>query len=97
MFCCVTVACVNTLWSNGFSFSVCFQVPELIIFLLLIFDKIPKITQVEDQIISETSTCSDEGDANGLEVNGEIEHQPVLDPQPLTVMKARWRQSPDWN
>lgn len=54
------------------------------------FDKIPKITEVEDQKISETSTCSDEDDDNGVEVNGEIEHQTVLDPQPLTVMKARW-------
>lgn len=63
--------------------------PPLIIFILLIFDKIPKITEVEDQKISETSTCSDEGDDNAVEVNGEIEHQTVLDPQPLTVMKAR--------
>lgn len=56
---------------------------------ILIFDKVPKITEVEDQKISETSTCSDEGDDNGVEVNEEIEHQTVLDPQPLTVMKAR--------
>ncbi|TNN00442.1 hypothetical protein fugu_011688 [Takifugu bimaculatus] len=56
---------------------------------VLICEKaIPKTTEVEDQK-SETSTCSDEGDDNGVEVNGEIEHQTVLDPQPLTVMKAR--------
>lgn len=69
---------------------VCFQVPPLIIFWLLIFDKIPKISEVEDQKITETSTCSDENDDNGVEVDGEIEHQTVLDPQPLPVMKARW-------
>lgn len=55
----------------------------------MVFDKIPKLTEVSDQKISETSTCSDEGDDNGVEVNGEIEHQTVLDPQPLTVMTAR--------
>lgn len=61
----------------------------LTVFLLLIFDKIPKLPEVQDQKISETSTCSDDGDDNGVEVNREIEHQTVLDPQPLTVMKAR--------
>lgn len=59
-------------------------------FLLLIFDKVPKTSEVGDQKTTETSVCSDENDdSTGFEVNGGIEHQTVLDPQPLTVMKAR--------
>lgn len=54
------------------------------------FDKVPKTSEVGDQKTTETSVCSDENDdSSGVEVNGEIEHQTVFDPQPLTVMKAR--------
>lgn len=59
-------------------------------FLLLIFDKVPKISEDGDQKITETSACSDDNDDNGVEGVGEIEHQTALEPQPLTVMKARW-------
>lgn len=59
--------------------------------LLLIFDKIQKVSEDGDQNITETSACSDEIDNNSdVEAGGEIEHQPVVEPQPLTVMKARW-------
>lgn len=59
-------------------------------FLLLIFEKVPKVSEDGDQKITETSVCSDENDDNnGGEAGGEIEHQTVLEPQPLTVMKAR--------
>lgn len=54
------------------------------------FYKVTK-SEDEDQKITETSTCSDENDnSNGSEVDMEIEHKTVLEPQPLTVMKARW-------
>lgn len=60
-------------------------------FLLLIFEKVPKVSEDGDHKITETSACSDENDDNnGVEAGGEIEHQTVLEPQPLTVMKARW-------
>lgn len=60
-------------------------------FLLFIFEKIPKVCEEDgDQKVTETSACSDEKDnCNGVEAGGEIEHQTVLEPQPLTVMKAR--------
>lgn len=60
-------------------------------FLLLIFDQVPKISEDEDQKITETSVCSEENDDNnGVEGVGEIKHQTGSEPQPLPVMKARW-------
>lgn len=58
---------------------------------VLICEKaVPKVSEDGDQKITETSVCSDENDDNnGGEADGEIEHQTVLEPQPLTVMKAR--------
>lgn len=65
------------------------QVPPLSL-TILIFEKVPKVSEDGDQKITEISACSDGNDDNtGVEAVGEIEHQIVLEPQPLTVMKAR--------
>uniref|UniRef100_H3CSN0 Protein zwilch n=2 Tax=Tetraodon nigroviridis TaxID=99883 RepID=H3CSN0_TETNG len=51
---------------------------------------VPKLCEDGDQKLTETSACSDENDNHsGVEAGGEIERQTALEPQPLTVMKAR--------
>lgn len=57
--------------------------------------KVPKMNEPEDQLMTETSNCTDgdEADDDGDYVAADCDAsalQTELVPEPLTIMKARW-------
>lgn len=61
------------------------------IILFIVFPKVPKMSEADDQEMIETSICAHDDDDNDEDHYHDANPlHTELGPEPLTIMKARW-------